>query len=154
MRFHNAGMMLGLSIGIAAAGQDQKPNLPDGPGKEAVERVCSHCHDLDTVIGSRRTRTGWQQMVEDMAARGADGSEEDLAAIVSYLTASFGKVNVNTANAAELEKIAGFSAGEAQAVIDYRERNGKISNFEQLTQVPGLSAEKLQTQRPRIAFAQ
>jgi competence ComEA-like helix-hairpin-helix protein len=137
----------------SALAQEKKSSLPDAPGREAVERVCSNCHELETVTAARRTRIGWQRMVEDMAARGAEGSDEDLAAIVSYLTATFGKVNVNTASAGELEKTLGLSADEAKAIVDYREKNGKIGDFEQLAKVPGLNAEKLRPKRPLIAFA-
>ena len=151
MRFLNA-VVVPLFLAIALA-QDKKSNLPDAPGRDVVERVCSNCHELETVTGARRTRIAWQRMVEDMAARGAEGSDEDFAAIVSYLTAAFGKVNVNTASAAEMEKTLGLSADEAKTIVDYREKNGKIGDFEQLARVPGLNAEKLRPKRPLIAFA-
>jgi competence protein ComEA len=160
MRFPDAALIL-LLLPSAVA---QEVGRPAGPpsagqrpaalsGKEAVERICSNCHELETVTGARRTRIGWQRMVEDMAARGAEGSEEEFAAIVSYLTAAFGKVNVNTASAGELEKTLGISAGEAKAIVEYREKNGKIGSFEELAKVGGLSAEKLRPKRPLIAFA-
>ncbi len=53
-----------------AAGQDSP--LPAGAGKQAVEKVCNGCHEMDTVIMViRRTKIGWEEMVSDMAARGA-----------------------------------------------------------------------------------
>ena len=153
MRFHKSALVACLLLSFAAVGQEKTSNLPDGPGKETVERVCANCHELETVTGARRTKIAWQQMVEDMVARGAEVSDEDAAAIVSYLTAHYGKVNVNTATASELEKTIGLSAGEAKAIVEYREKKGKISDFEQLKKVPGLSAEKLDAKRPLIAFA-
>jgi hypothetical protein len=33
---------------------------------------------------------GWQQTVEDMIARGAEGSDDDIEAVVDYLTTYFG----------------------------------------------------------------
>jgi len=134
------------------AGQEKKSTLPDGPGKESLEKVCSGCHEVETLTATRRTRIGWQQMIEDMIGRGADGSEEEMAAVVSYLTAFFGKVNVNAASAQELEKTLDLPAKEAQAIVEYREKNGKINDFEQLKKVPGVSADKLQSKRPLIAF--
>jgi competence protein ComEA len=140
-----------LATGLAVA-QDQK-DLPDGAGKENLQRVCSNCHDLEAVTGTRRTKIGWQRMIEDMVGRGAEGSEDDMAAIVAYLTANFGKLNVNTASAQEIEKMLEFTPKEAQAIVEFREKNGKIAGFEQLKTVPGLSAEKLQAKRPLIAFS-
>jgi mono/diheme cytochrome c family protein len=67
--------------------QDQQ--LPDGPGKEATERVCSACHGAEIVLGRGLTRDGWTQVVSDMVQRGAQGSEEDFTQIVEYLAANF-----------------------------------------------------------------
>ena len=46
-----------------------------------------------------------------------------------------------------------FTDKEAQAIMKYREQNGSLKNFEQLTKVPGLDVEKLQAKRSRIAFS-
>jgi competence ComEA-like helix-hairpin-helix protein len=153
MPFHKSGLIVGVLLALAVAGQEKKSSLPEGQGKEATERVCANCHELETVTGARRTRIGWQRMVEDMVARGAEASDEDAAAIVAYLTAHYGKVNVNTATASELEKTLGLSVDEAKAIRAYREKSGKISDFEQLKRIPGVSAEKLDAKRPLIAFA-
>jgi competence protein ComEA len=136
-----------------AAGQEKQGLLPDAPGKEVVQKICATCHEAESVIGSRRTKAGWQQIVDDMTARGAEGSDEEMAVVVEYLATNFGKVNVNTAPAEELEKSLGLSAREAQAIVRYREQNGKIKDFEELKKVPGVSAEKLQAKRGLIAFS-
>lgn len=156
MRFLRAELPVILLLSFGAfktAAQEKKSSLPGGEGKEAVERVCANCHDLNTVVATRRTKIGWERMVEDMAARGAESSDEDMAAIVTYLTATFGKVNVNTASALELEKALNLPPTEAKAIVEYREKNGKISDFEQLKRVPGMNSETLQAKRPLIAFA-
>ena len=68
-----------------------QPTLPDGPGKAEFQRVCSGCHAAeDAVKGMRRSRQGWQQVVEDMVVRGAEGSDDDLKLVVEYLTGQFG----------------------------------------------------------------
>jgi len=141
-----------LAIGWLAVAQDSPDSLPAGKGKEAFQQVCSGCHELGTVIGERRTRIGWQQNVDDMVSRGAEGSDEELQVIVEYLTANFGKINVNTASAKDLESPLGLSAKEAQAVVDYRQKNGSYKSFEELIKTPGVSVEKLQAKRNLIAF--
>lgn len=139
---------------LPAGAQDHPGQLPDDRSKQAVQKVCSGCHELETVIGSLRTRIGWQQSVDDMIARGAEGSDAEIAAVVEYLTSFFGKVNVNTASAKDLETSLGLSAKEAEAIIGYRQQNGKFKDFEQLRNVPGVSGDKLQAKRSRIAFTQ
>jgi competence protein ComEA len=141
-----------MSPGGASSQEKQGP-LPEAPGRDVVQKICAACHEIETVIASRRTKIGWQQTVEDMIARGAEGSDEEMAAVADYLATYFGKVNVNTAPAEELEKSLGLAAKEAQAITAYRERNGKIKDFEELKKVPGVSAEKLQPKRGLIAFS-
>jgi competence protein ComEA len=136
-----------------ALGQEQQGPLPEGPGKAAVQRICSNCHEIETVIASRRTRIGWQQMVEDMASRGAEGSAEEMMAVVEYLTAGFGKVNVNAASVGDLVKALELPEKEAQAIVGYRQQHTKIKDFEELLKIPGVSAEKLHAKRGMVAFS-
>jgi competence protein ComEA len=142
-----------LGTGQAVEVQETQGSLPEAPGKEVVLKVCASCHEIETVIGSRRTKLGWQQSVDDMISRGADGSQEDMEAVVAYLTKYFGKVNVNTATVQDLEKVLEFSEKEARAIVSYRERHSKIKDFEELKKIPGVSAEKLQAKRSLIAFS-
>jgi competence protein ComEA len=87
-----------------------------------------------------------------MASRGAEGSAQELAAIVSYLAEFFGRVNVNAASAAELETSLGIAGKEAQAIVEYRGAHGEFKNLDQLKQTPGVNADKLQEKRDLIAF--
>ena len=137
----------------AAAGQAKASQLPEATGREVVKKLCATCHEIEAVIASRRTRIGWERSVEDMIARGAKGSDEELDAVVEYLATYFGKTNVNAASTEELEKSLGLSAKEAQAIAEYRRQNGKIRDFEELKRIPSVNAEKLQTKRSLIAFS-
>ena len=132
--------------------QDKAGDPQEAKGKATVEKICVNCHELDTVTATRRTEIGWQQNVEDMISRGAEGSDKEMDEVVAYLTKYFGKLNVNTASQQQLQEVLGFTEKEAQAIIAYRDHNGNIKDFEQLKSVPGLSAEKLQEKRSLIAF--
>jgi len=144
---------IALAAAFAASGQDAGSELPDGKGKEQVQKICSGCHEVSTVTGIRRTRIGWQTNVEEMVSRGAEGSDEDMEAVVGYLTRFFGKINVNTASAKDLQSFLGLSDKEAQAIVAYRQQNGNFKDFEQLKKVPGMDGEKLQAKRSQIAFS-
>jgi cytochrome c oxidase cbb3-type subunit III len=63
--------------------------LPDAPGKAAVQKVCSGCHGMNMITGRGRTRDQWTQVVTSMVARGAKGSESELAQVVDYLAQNF-----------------------------------------------------------------
>ena len=65
--------------------------LPDGPGKEQLSKLCAGCHDLTFTVSTRETEEGWARIVNGMRSKGADGSEEDFAKVIAYLTANMGK---------------------------------------------------------------
>ena len=146
-RYLATGLLMAAPL---LAGQD--PELPEGKGKATVLKRCVGCHEVAEAVGSRRTEIGWQRNVADMISRGAEGSDDEMAEVVAYLTRHFGKINVNTASPAQLQDFLGLTEKEAQAIVAYREREGQIKNFEQLKSVPGVSAEKLQEKRGLIAF--
>lgn len=62
--------------------------LPDGPGKELVEGVCTACHQTNQILGSSGyTREGWQELTATMVDLSA--SAADQAQILDYLAAHF-----------------------------------------------------------------
>src|SRR5215469_14351364 len=78
-------------------------DLPAGPGKDTLEKVCTTCHGLEAIVTLQGNKDIWQSVVDDMKGRGADGSNDDFSAIVDYLSKYFGNnVNVNTSSAKEL----------------------------------------------------
>ena len=58
--------------------------LPDGPGKELTERVCTPCHGLENVVRARMTKERWGSVVDDMVSRGATATDSEIDQIVDY----------------------------------------------------------------------
>jgi competence protein ComEA len=50
------------------------------------------------------------------------------------------KININLAEAWLLEALPGIGESRAQAIIDYRERNGSFRNINEITSVEGIGA--------------
>jgi competence protein ComEA len=48
------------------------------------------------------------------------------------------KVNINTASAADLDKLPGIGETTAQKIVDYREQNGPFQRIEDLLKIPGI----------------
>ncbi len=72
--------------------------LPEGPGKDTVERMCTQCHPIDVVISSKRTAEGWKRTVADMVARGAQGTPAEIQTVTAYLFAHFGEISSSKVN--------------------------------------------------------
>lgn len=60
--------------------------LPEGKGRDTTLRLCSNCHRLDRWDKQRHTPDQWSDIVDDMVGRGMDASDDDLAAVNSYLS--------------------------------------------------------------------
>ena len=130
---------------------DLLQQLPDGPGKKEVLAICRDCHDMDTVTAENRTKDGWRKMIAKMGERGAEGTDEQFEAVITYLTKNFGRTNVNTAPAAEIVSTLDFSAKEADAIVQYREKNGPFKAWKDLTKVEGLDAQRVEARKDHIA---
>ena len=59
--------------------------LPEGPGKAELQKVCSQCHELARSVSMRQDRAGWSETVQKMAALGAKSTPEELKAVIDYL---------------------------------------------------------------------
>ena len=66
-------------------------DLPTGKGRETFKAICASCHDLETTINLRNTRSGWIEIIASMKSNGADGTEAQFTEVVDYLTLNFGK---------------------------------------------------------------
>ena len=143
--------IIGLAAPPVAAG-NHSDGLSEGKGKAAFQRACVGCHQIEVATRSRYTEAGWRQMVDSMVERGAELSGPEIVEVTAYLSKNFGKVNVNQADAAQLEEALGLTEQEAQAIVSYREQNGDINGLDQLKSVPGVSPDKIEAKAAAIAF--
>jgi virginiamycin B lyase len=81
------GLIL-LSVAVAGA-QSPPPALPEGPGKELVEAVCTACHTLERVVAKRGTKAEWQDKVLEMLQEDPDITQQERDQIVEYLAKNF-----------------------------------------------------------------
>lgn len=77
--------LCGLSLSHRAFGE----TLPDGKGKAEFVHNCTACHRADMVTRVKKTPEDWRKSVDEMAARGTDGTKEDLDNVVLYLDKYF-----------------------------------------------------------------
>jgi quinoprotein glucose dehydrogenase len=66
--------------------------LPKGGAKALVEKTCgTSCHTMGVLASQRTDEKGWSAIVQNMVARGAQASDEQVKVIVDYLTKNFGR---------------------------------------------------------------
>jgi len=131
--------------------------LPDGPGKAETERICSQCHELERSISLRQDHQGWQATTDKMVTMGAKGTDKEFQLVVDYLAANFAgeaaaKINVNKAEAIELESALSLKRSESRAIIQYREKNGNFKSIDDLKKVPGIDVAKIEAKKDRLSF--
>lgn len=154
MRFSVVIVLGGMAPFVLAAAD--KPTLPDGPGKATMVRICSSCHGPEIVLGKKLTRDGWSQIVMNMVQRGAQGTDDEFADIVDYLTdtvsADAAKIHVNTATAKQLQTGLDISDKDADAILQYRQANGDFKSVDDLKKVPGIDPAKIDAKKAKLIF--
>lgn len=146
-------MAAALAAGTAAWAQE----LPEGPGKAEMEKMCKGCHEIQRSISPRQDRDAWRITMNKMTAFGMKSTERDFTLVLDYLAKAFPaddvpRVKINTCAAIELESILGLRRSQAAAVIAYREKNGDFKSLDDLKKVPNIDAAKIDAKKDRILF--
>jgi quinoprotein glucose dehydrogenase len=80
-----------LTFGACAYAQE----LPTGPGKALVQTACSQCHAIDVIVGQKRSREEWGDVVSRMVGNGAQLSDDDYNVVIEYLATHLGPASQN-----------------------------------------------------------
>jgi virginiamycin B lyase len=95
-RQRNPAAAVGLTLVVAAVlccpppGWSQaQPPLPEGTGKETVQKACTSCHALSTVTNAGHNREEWTSVLHMMVTAGAPVPKDQIAAVTDYLAKNF-----------------------------------------------------------------
>ena len=83
-------MRMGISVAVLLLAPAAAFAQPAGAAAAAFQKVCGECHSVETVTAQRRSRAQWQESINSMVARGAKGTDEELALILDYLATQYG----------------------------------------------------------------
>jgi competence protein ComEA len=75
------------------------------------------------------------------------------AALIAYAGLAFAAVNVNSATKEQLEKLNGVGPVKAQAIIDYRKKNGPFKKLEDVKKVDGIGDATYEMIKKDIALS-
>jgi mono/diheme cytochrome c family protein len=119
---------------------------------EPFRRVCIRCHTSDRVVHGRRFRSQFEELIEQMIARGAVVNDEDYDVIITYLVSEFGRVDVNKATAADFAEVIHLEAADAEAIVAARKVAGRFADFAALVAAPGVPVDALTKRRDALFF--
>jgi len=131
--------------------------MPEGPGREETQRLCSGCHELERSLSLRQDRDGWKATINKMVSLGTPGTEGELAAVHEYLATNYPAqamppLNVNSARAIDFESRLTLRRSEAAAIIAYRTKHGNFKSVEDLKKVPGIDPKKIDAKKDILVF--
>ena len=121
-------------------------------GEQTTDKICVICHPWENIISTRRTVREWNDMVINMAQRGAPGTEEQFTIVKRFLSRYYGVVNVNAGAADEIAAVLGLSAKDAAAIVEYRRTHGKFADVAALAKVEGIDKAKINGQPEALRF--
>ena len=77
-------------------------------------------------------------------------SEENVASPGHQASRGDGRININTADSAQLQELDGIGPATAQKIIDYRKENGRFSSIEDIKNVSGIGDKSFEKIKDRI----
>ena len=68
----------------------QEVKLPEGEGKEIVQRVCTACHSAERIVREHLNLEEWEDLIAAMEDEGAEIEDDEYEVLVKYLVKNFG----------------------------------------------------------------
>lgn len=147
-------LALPILVALVWAAPAAAQQLPDGAGKETTVKVCGTCHPPERGASVRLTREGWQDVIVRMVGIGAKGTDEELTAVLDYLSTHFkgaaaAPLNLNRATPQELQAIAGMLRKESAAWMAHRAK-APCAAVDDLKAVAGIDFARIEKRRDRL----
>ena len=136
-------MFVTNSVDVAPAGLARE--------SQSLKQVCANCHSLQIVMDTPMSYSAWHDTVQTMIDRGASGTDEQIDDIMDYLHRTATTINVNTANADELELVLNVPEAVAKAIVARRSTQ-KFIDLPDLKSMPGIDKATIDTKARLIFF--
>jgi competence protein ComEA len=144
---------------VAAASQTPGQAPAEAPSQvtdlareaQSIKAVCAKCHNLQIVMDTPKSYDAWHDTVQKMVDLGAKGSDDQYDDIMDYLHRTMTTIDVNSADADELEMVLNASATVAQAIVA-RRKTKKITGLADLKSISGVDASVVDAKARLIFF--
>jgi competence protein ComEA len=146
-----------VGAAVVFSGMVCAQGFPDLPGKDVTIKACGTCHEPERASSLRQDRAGWDATISAMVGRGMVLTDAEYTTVLDYLTKAFPAealppLNINTAEAIDMESALSLLRSQAAAIIAYRDKHGKFKSLDDLKKVPGIDFAKIEAKKDRITF--
>ena len=117
-------------------------------GKDAIDAAGGLTEEADSQKVNLAKRLEDQMVI--VVPKVGEEVEEILAGETSKEATKEGKVNINTATVEELKTLKGVGEKKAEAIIEYRKKNGSFKTKEDLMKVRGIGKKLFESFQERI----
>jgi competence protein ComEA len=146
-----ACLLLLVAVPIAAAWGNGPPARDLTRESRSLKAVCARCHNLQIVMDTPMSYDAWHDTVQTMMDRGATGTDQQFADVMDYLHRTMTTIDVNTADADELQLVLHVPEVTAQAILARRSTQ-KFTGLADLKSVPGVNATAMDSKAKLIFF--
>ena len=115
----------------------------DPADAQAVATVCTACHSSAQFLTAARPYLRWEQTMQDMLDRGAQGTDEQLDHVLSYLVKNITIVNVNSSPSDQLGMTLQIPSTVADEIVAKRTAH-PFTSLDELKTVKGINQDVLQ----------
>jgi len=112
--------------------------------------VVQRIDQMQIVMDTPKSYDAWQETMQKMVDLGAKGTDQQYDDIMDFLHRTITTIDVNSADAEELEIVLETSATTAQAIIARRETK-KFTGLPDLKTIPGIDAATVDS-KARLLF--
>ena len=139
-------------IFVDIKGAVKKPGVYQMKAGDRVKDAIDAAGGLTAEADSQKVNLA--QRVEDqmviVVPKVGEEAEAIPAGVTSKETSKEGKVNINTATVEELKTLKGVGEKKAEAIIEYRKKNGSFKTKEDLMKVRGIGKKLFESFEERI----
>ena len=146
-----ARVLLLVAVPIAAAWGNGPPARDLTRESRSLKAVCARCHNLQIVMDTPMSYDAWHDTVQTMMDRGATGTDQQFADVMDYLHRTMTTIDVNTADADELQMVLQVPEATSQAILARRSTQ-KFTGLADLKSVPGVNATAVEAKARLIFF--
>ncbi|SEJ90827.1 competence protein ComEA [Propionispira arboris] len=144
-------------ITVYVSGAVNKPGVVTLPEKARVVDAVNLCGgvlasaDAGKINMAQALKDGMQVVVPEKLAGNSSGNEGQSKAATPAGSSS-NLININTADAKELDRLPGVGPAMAQRIIEYRITSGAFQAIEDLKKVHGMGATKFEKLKDKVSL--